>query len=239
MVNMTNKIIDVSELSFSTEEELLSLKKIYNFFYSCVIYTHSTTDLNIHLFDEQICYDESSTFSHLDSYIHSKNKVFDCIFFMDIDSLFNGTNQVQMIDIIGFIKNISAKYNCHIFYRSQLYKNSIRRQINPIVIENHDKVNDTFFIDRPVINKEDFIVPVKFIEEEIIVEKPEIIQKEEPVIVEEPEADVKIIIPETVSTEKDLDDFKDVTFYMQQNESVLKSMSGFFKKIFINFTDKF
>ena len=238
---MTNKIIDVTELSFSTEEELLSLKKIYNFFYSCVIYTHNTTDLNIHLFDEQICYDESSTFSHLDSYIYSKNKVFDCIFFMDIDSLFNGINQVQMLDIIGFIKNISAKYNCHVFYRSQLHKNSIRQQINPIVIENHDKINDSFFIDRPIINKDNFMIPTKMIEEPEIEEEPtqeEIIQ-EEPEVGEVVQEEIKISIPETVSTEKDLDDFKDVTFYMQQNTSVSKSISGFFKNIFINFTDKF
>jgi len=230
---MTNKIIDVSELSFSTEEELLSLKKIYNFFYSCVIYTQDTTDLNIHLFDEKICYDKSFTFSHLDSYIHSTNKVFDCIFFMDIDSMFKGTNQVQMHDIIGFIKNISVKYNCHVFYRSQLHKNSIRHEINPIVIENHDKINDSFFIDRPIINKEDFIVPVKKVEEEPIIEEPEI----EEIVPKD--AEVKTSIPETVSKENNLDDFKDVTFYMQQNESALKSISGFFKKIFINFTDKF
>lgn len=234
-MEITNKIIDVSELSFSTEEELLSLKKIYNFFYSCVIYTYNTTDLNIHLFDEQICYDESSTFSHLDSYIHSKNKVFDCIFFMDIDSLFNGTNQVQMHDVIGFIKNISAKYNCHVFYRSKHHKNSIRHEINPIIIENHDRVNDSFFIDRPIINKEDFIAPVKLIKEEPIAEE---------IIAEEPEIEeivpkVKIVIPETVSTETNLDDFKDVTFYMKHNDSALKSVSGFFKNIFINFTDKF
>lgn len=238
---MTNKIIDVSELSFSTEEELLSLKKIYNFFYSCVIYTHNTTDLNVDLFDEQICYDESSTFSHLDSYIYSKNKVFDCIFFMDIDSLFNGTNQVQMHDIIGFIKNISAKYNCHVFYKSQLYKNSIRLEINPIIIENHDKVNDSLFIDRPIINKEDFMVPVKSIEEKVeveaIIEEPEV----EEIIIEKETTleEIKIAIPETVSIETNLDDFKDVTFYMQQKECALKSISGFFKNIFISFTDKF
>lgn len=238
-MEMTNKIIDVSELSFSTEEELLSLKKIYNFFYSCVIYTHNTTDLNVDLFDEQICYDESSTFSHLDSYIHSKNKVFDCIFFMDIDSLFNGINQVQMHDLICFIKNISAKYNCHVFYRSHVYKNSIRQEINPIVIENHDKINDSLFIDRPIINKEDFIAPVKLIKEEPII--AEEIIAEEPEIEETvpKEAEVKIIIPETVSTETNLDDFKDVTFYMKHNDSALKSISGFFKNIFINFTDKF